>query len=860
MVRSPTMLRILLVLSIAGAVSPLAAATPPAQEASAAEPTGRLVVDVRDALGGALPGATVSVTGLQPPSPPVVLVTDSAGRSDTPELAPGRYHVVVELPGFEAAALDDVIVQRGRSTPRVVTLGLATFAEQVTVRVDPIGRQLEDTFTETLSAEELDQLPDDPDDAYALLDELAGPGAEFRVNGFEGADLPPRSQIQAIRIRRDPFAASAQGAGRARVEIITRPGTTDWEHQFTAGLRDQAIDARNAFAAERGEGQTRRLRWSSSGPLIRNRTSLSLDVTTTNAYDVQPIVATRPDGTLNDTVSQQNGWLNARARVEHALNGTHTLRLEYQRRSGERRNLGVGEFSLPERAYDSTSSSHTVRVSEMGTFGRRLMNESRLELIWRGDDRESRSNAVTVDVANAFTAGGAQLSGGTREFELELGNDLEIALSERHKVRVGFEGELGRMRSDRRDNAAGRFFFPSLEAFQAGRPLQFVQRVGEPSLSYSRYELAWYVADELRPRSTIQIGLGLRHEIQSFVSDRANFSPRGSIAWTPQRWRHTTLRAGAGIFHSWYDAGLHEQTLRLDGRRQRDLIVMNPGWPDPFAGGGGVELPPPSVVRAAEDLHLPRTRRVSLGVEQRITPQVSVRVNAFDEATANRLRSLDVNAPVAGVRPDPSLGRVTTIHSIGRSESRGLDVNLSMRTPGRQVFGSLQYRYARALDDADGALALPADSADLAAEWGPASNDVRHRIFTYTRVRLPHGLGLGLSVRAASAPPYTIRTGFDDNADGVVNDRPAGVGRNSARGSWHAAADLRLGWTIGRRSRSGDDGGRGARGVEIYTQISNLLNRTNFTRYSGVVTSPFFGRPTAAQPARRMEVGLRLVL
>ena len=34
---------------------------------------------------------------------------------------------------------------------------------------------------------------------------------------------------------------------------------------------------------------------------------------------------------------------------------------------------------------------------------------------------------------------------------------------------------------------------------------------------------------------------------------------------------------------------------------------------------------------------------------------------------------------------------------------------------------------------------------------------------------------------AASAPPLTIRTGTDDNGDLVFNDRPAGVGRNSAR-------------------------------------------------------------------------------
>lgn len=57
-----------------------------------------------------------------------------------------------------------------------------------------------------------------------------------------------------------------------------------------------------------------------------------------------------------------------------------------------------------------------------------------------------------------------------------------------------------------------------------------------------------------------------------------------------------------------------------------------------------------------------------------------------------------------------------------------------------------------------------------------------------------------------------------------------------------------------------DQGSRvGARnGGEIYGDVSNLFNRTNFTRYSGVLTSPYFGRPTAALPGRRIELGLRV--
>ena len=54
-------------------------------------------------------------------------------------------------------------------------------------------------------------------------------------------------------------------------------------------------------------------------------------------------------------------------------------------------------------------------------------------------------------------------------------------------------------------------------------------------------------------------------------------------------------------------------------------------------------------------------------------------------------------------------------------------------------------------------------------------------------------------------------------------------------------------------------GGRTTRySVELYVQAFNTLNRLNALNFSGVLTSPFFGRPTSAAPPRRVEVGARM--
>jgi hypothetical protein len=41
--------------------------------------------------------------------------------------------------------------------------------------------------------------------------------------------------------------------------------------------------------------------------------------------------------------------------------------------------------------------------------------------------------------------------------------------------------------------------------------------------------------------------------------------------------------------------------------------------------------------------------------------------------------------------------------------------------------------------------------------------------------------------------------------------------------------------------------------------VSNLLNHTNRTGFVGNQLSPFFGQPTSAMPARRIEMGLSLM-
>ena len=257
------------------------------------------------------------------------------------------------------------------------------------------------------------------------------------------------------------------------------------------------------------------------------------------------------------------------------------------------------------------------------------------------------------------------------------------------------------------------------------------------------------------------------------------------------------------------------------------------------------------------------------------------------------------------MRPFPNLGIITYVDAIGEAKSQGVDLSMNLNYAPKRIFGTVNYRLAKAMNDGDSATSLPMNGGDLDAEWGPTRNDVRHRIFGFVSTPLKFGLRTNLNMRYESGAPYNITTGFDDNGDDVINDRPAGVGRNSARGEGQLNIDLRLSWqkSIGqpkggdagagrpgrRRSRDhprpgrragGGGGGRGPGGggggggfgggasgpganngrvnLEIFAQVSNLTNTVNYRNYSTVQTSRFFGQPLSSGEPRRIELGFRV--
>ncbi len=181
---------------------------------------------------------------------------------------------------------------------------------------------------------------------------------------------------------------------------------------------------------------------------------------------------------------------------------------------------------------------------------------------------------------------------------------------------------------------------------------------------------------------------------------------------------------------------------------------------------------------------------------------------------------------------------------------------------------------------------------DWRPEWARSSMDTRHRLVSNLNVKIPNDLSLSFLIIGNSGRPYSLTTGRDNNGDQNTNDRPPGVPRNSLTGpgSYNVNANLTKLFPLrGRESQRnasstppgsinpatpqifgtavgviGVPQGSSANSrpepkLQFTVSATNLLNNTQLRGYSGVMTSPLFGKPTGAAAGRMVMVGLGLI-
>ena len=628
---------------------------------------GRLQVTVVDQTGGVLPGATVTIAGVdegtKATTPPAITASPQ-GVAVFESLPPGRYAIKAEFPGFEARVNPDVRIRAGENR-QALALAIEKIADTITVARDKqeVAVDRATTFGSALTREQIEALSDDPAVLRQQLQEMAGGPAIIRIDSFEGAPLPPKAQIKSIHITRDGFAAENHNAGVFFIDIVTQPGIGPLRGQVQYGVRPGTLTSNTPFTPVKGPEHLQAGTFVIGGTLVPEKSSFSLVLQDQAFYTTPNLNVVRPAGAVSQALDLRTprNMFNASGRLDYTLTKDQLLSIGFGQQHTSAENLGVGAFDELDRAYNTTDSLSNLRIQHTGPFKRRMFTNTRLSILHTHNDQASVVDAPTIQVLDAFTSGGAQMAGERSATSFTFASDLDYVRG-RQSLRAGVLINSGSWHSTLNSNYLGTYTFNSLAAFQAGQPGNFTRRIGDPAIAYSTIDAGIYVQDDFRVRRNLTISPGLRYETQAHMHDWMDLGPRIGVSWAPLKSGRTTLRASAGVFYDFLAQTTLEQSIRVDGTHEQELNIVNPVYPNP---GTGAVLPPVNRYFLDPDLRAPRNTRFSGGIEQTLhaSPTWSVRLNGLYAytRTEDAWRGLNENALVNGVRPDSRFANVVDV-------------------------------------------------------------------------------------------------------------------------------------------------------------------------------------------------------
>ena len=790
--------------------------------------------------------------------------TNQKGQFNFTRVTSGNYEMTVQKEGFKLTTTPFTVGAQ-IPVPLQIILPIAEVRADTAVVDQPnqVSVNPEDNLNIIkLDRAALKKLPVLGNDVIGALTNLldAGSvgsgGATVIVDGLESRKKKiPASQIQEVRINQNPYSAEFSRPGRGRIEVITKAGAPEYHGEFNFILRDYHLDARNAFATTRPPEQRRIIDSNLSGPLGKGKKTTFLLGVAREEEDLQAVVfASTPTGIVSQNVAYPNRDTELSLRVNHQVGEKTTFSIRYEHTFDSSVNGGVGGFNLPEVATNSDGRDHELYFTQRRIFSPKLINEFTFRM---GGDRNStrglRLGTPRIVVLDAFTGGGSQIDRRSTELQVQL-NEIISWTQGKHFVKGGLNiPDITRRGSSDRSNFGGTFSFSTLTDYLNNRPFLFsvIQKVGrgDDHLVFWQKDFGVFVQDNILVRPNFSIGLGSRYERQNYLGDENNFAPRLSFAYAPGKQRKTVIRGGSGLFYDRTGSGPISDILRFDGQRLRQVFISNPSYPDPFSSGGTLAAQPSSIVRFAPELRSPYTIQSSLGVERQLAKALTATVSYIHTRSIKLFRSRNINAPFppSSQRPDPTIGVLRQVESSALGQGHALEFVL--RGKVTSFFnGTVQYTLGRAYNNAGGINSLPANNYDLTREWARAEFDERHRFNLLGSIEAGDWFNLGVTLSLTSGRPYNLTTGRDDNHDTIANDRPAGVQRNSLQGPGAATFDVRWAKEFGLKKNK--EGPTMTVGVDAF----NVFNRTNYANFIGNLSSPFFGLPVAARPARRMQL------
>lgn len=688
-----------------------------AGQATAQSRLGEIRGQITDERGGAIVGARLSLVSAD--GGEKTTLTNQEGTYTLKALAPGAYILRISAEGFGPYENADIRLSAGQKYVLDVQLKVALAKEDVNVSSETALSTEADNNADALvlRGEQLDVLPDDRADLASALQALAGPsagpnGGEIFVDGFSGARLPRKSSIREVRINQNPFSAEFDRIGFGRIEILTKPGTSEFEGEALFYFNDESLNARNPYTPSRAPYQSRTFEFSLSGPIVKKRASFSFDYENQGIDGNAYINALTLDQSLNVVPAIQSVVTPRRShevepRIDWQMSKNHTLVAVYEFGPSVSRLSGIGGFTLPSRAFDSSSREHQFRLTETAVLNSSAVTETRFQFRYDRGEQKGDNSVPALNVLDAFNGGGSQAGPSLNRRKFYAFYNSTTISRGGHVLRFGGRLRRANVTDVSRSNFGGTFTFAggdavvldannavvrderglprfeqisSLERYRrtllftrpgapprpAGVtdqelglfPTQFSISGGNPQVEVAQTDVSGFIQDQWHARPNLMVGLGVRYEWQTNIRSDLNFAPRVNFAWSPGAGKggaqgRAVVRGGVGIFYERVNENLTLQATRFDGSRQRQYVVTDPlvlaTYPNvPTVESLAAFAVPQTLRRKGDDLRTPYLVQAAISYERQLPYKTTAAVTYTNTRSLHLLRSRNANAPLPG--------------------------------------------------------------------------------------------------------------------------------------------------------------------------------------------------------------------
>ena len=790
---------------------------------------------ITDSSGAVVPSAVVTLNGASGGAAQSA-VADSVGVYSFQNLTAGEYTLSASAPDLALPAPEHIVLKPGS---QIVDLQLIVTAKLQQVTVHENGGPSVSTDSSNnasavvLRGQDLDALSDDPDDLAADLQALAGPaagpsGGSIFVDGFSGADLPPKESIREIRINQNPFSAEYDKLGYGRIEIFTKPGSDKYHATLPYNFADQVWNSRNPYAPRKAPFMLNEFEPSGGGPL-GHRASFTLDfqhnavdnASITNAVTVDPqSYAVTP---FSSFVSAIQRLTRVSPRIDYALTPNNTLTVRYNVTHATIQDAGIGAFDLTSRGYHTSYTVQTVQAAETAVIGQ-VVNETRFQYYRNAFGTTANTISPEVQVLGAFNGGGASASHSPdvqNNFELQNytsgahgahawkfgvrlrrsgddnlsaqdfngtftfgGGDLEPVLNAANQEVLDASGSplLAPITSIERYRRTLVFeqlgYSPAQISALGGGATLFSINAGTPELTVRQVDAGLFAGDDWRVRPNLTLSVGLRWEGQSNIHDWRDWAPRVAVAWAPGGGRpgshpKTVLRAGFGMFYDRFPLSGTLAAERYNGVVQQQYVVTNPDFYPivPAIAAPGASASTQAIQEISSNMRAPYLMQSAFTVERQLPANTTLAVTYTNSHGVHELISNDINAPVNGGYPLGKSGPVFLMESAGLYNQNQLITNVNSKVNSAiSVFGF--YVLNRAMSNTDGLGTSPANPYNFAGEYGPAFTDVRHRVTLGGSLAMRWNIRISPYLVLQSGAPFNITSGNDLFGTTLYNSRP----------------------------------------------------------------------------------------